>query len=92
MSYGFYVYYRVSQDAAQALRGRVKNMQATLVESTGIRGRVVTKADEPLLWMEIYEGVADRAAFTQQLEQALATHAIAALLPLSARKTEIFAE
>ncbi len=91
MAHHFYVYYRVQPGAVDAARECVARLQASLEGRTGIRGRTLSRCDEPDLWMEIYEHIVDRAAFETALHDAegaadLALH----LVPGSARKVECF--
>ncbi len=90
--YAFYIYYRVPPQLAATLQTQLTAMQAALVKDTEISARWLTKADEPLLWMEIYEGVIDREGFERRLAEQLAASGITQLLGTGARKTEIFRE
>ena len=45
--------------AAGEARVRVDKLFDRLQQRCGVRGRLLTKRDEPNLWMEVYEGVAD---------------------------------
>lgn len=90
MTYAFYVYYRVAAETAEALERRVSAAQTALALATGIRGRLLHRSGEPLLWMEIYEGVGDRATFVQALDQVLTAHRVTELLPTASRKSEVF--
>ncbi|MBK8335467.1 MAG: DUF4936 family protein [Sterolibacteriaceae bacterium] len=42
-------------------------MQAALAEATGISGRFRRRVDDPLTWMEVYEGVGDPRLFEVEL-------------------------
>lgn len=86
MSYNFYIYYRVPLDSATELRKQVSAMQTALANATGIKGHLQAKADEPQLWMEIYEGVENRSEFERTLQYLLTNTA----LPISNRTTEVF--
>jgi uncharacterized protein DUF4936 len=87
----YYIYYRVAPEYAPALESRIKSMQAALFAQTGIAGRLMRKRGEPLLWMEIYEEVADALGFEAELQRLVAAHClIEGLQPASERKTECF--
>lgn len=89
-----YLYYKLRPDAGvHVARSRVRAMQAGLARHTGIQGRLMRRADDPLTWMEVYEGVADRAAFMQALDAAALAHGLADLLEAGgARHVECFTE
>ena len=65
MSLSYYIYYRVTAPA-QA-RKLVRHIQSALKSETGVDGRLLTKRDDPSMWMEIYEGVGDGGKFEQAL-------------------------
>jgi hypothetical protein len=67
----FYVYYRVAADRAALARRQVERLQKQLAHSTGIRGRLMTKHGEPMLWMEIYENIPDAGPFEHALQAAV---------------------
>ena len=93
MAWSYYIYYRVDAAQTDACAAVVQKLLAAVQQSTGIQGRVLKKRNEPLLWMEIYEPVADEAKFEWELAEALAASGITALLQDgSARHTECFAE
>ena len=68
----YFVYYRIRADQQVALAAALATMQATLHAATGIAGRVRRRLDDPLTWMEIYEGVTD----LRQFEIELGSHAL----------------
>jgi hypothetical protein len=93
MSWSYYIYYRVDPSQAEACDAAVQKLQARIEDRVGIRGRVLKKRNEPLLWMEIYEPVNDEAKFEWELAEAVAASGINALLQAgSTRHTECFAE
>lgn len=93
MAWSYYIYYRVDAVQAGACAQAVQKLLAAVHARTGIHGRVLKKRNEPLLWMEIYEPVADEAKFEWELAEAVAASEISALLQEgSARHTECFAE
>lgn len=87
----YYVYYRVSPGAdARAMRA-VRAAQAEVAAATGTQVRLLTKRDEPDLWMEVYETIADATAFERELAAAVARYQLSKLLLAGTdRKTEIF--
>jgi hypothetical protein len=70
MHYHYYVYYRVEpaqRDKASALVGQLLD---SVKRTTGVGGRLMKKRDEPELWMEVYENVADDSKFEWALLEA----------------------
>lgn len=93
MSWSYFIYYRVDPVHAEACAAAVEKLLATMRKRAGVRGRVLKKRNEPLLWMEIYEPVSDEAKFEWELAEAVAQSGINALLQAgSTRHTECFAE
>jgi hypothetical protein len=91
LAFSYYIYYRVAQPGeASAV---VRKLQSAIRERYGIEGRLLKKRDEPTLWMEIYEGVEDGAAFEAGLADLAEDLDFSGLLTAgSARKTECFEE
>jgi Domain of unknown function (DUF4936) len=93
MAWSYYIYYRVDAVQVDACAIAVQKLLAAVRVRTGIQGRILKKRNEPLLWMEIYEPVADEAEFEWELAEAVAASGITTLLQAgSARHTECFAE
>jgi len=91
VSVSLFVYYRVNGAGDATVRARVDAVQSEVFAATGVRGRLLRRRDDPATWMEIYEPVADAAAFEQALDAALARHGFAALLASGdVRHTERF--
>jgi len=89
----FYVYYRVDPGAVNEARLRVDRLFERLQQRCGVRGRLLTKRDEPNLWMEAYEGVDDGTLFESALRaEAAAVNLEMVLLPGSRRNLELFEE
>ena len=65
----YYVYYRIAPDRAAGLRKDVERLFDLVEASTGVRGRWMRRRDDPGTYMEIYENVADGAAFEALLER-----------------------
>jgi len=81
----YYVYYRVDAGRLSALRLSVQDLFGAVERATGVRGRWLHRRDDPLTYMEVYEGVQDEAAFEALLQRASA--------PLGLeRKTERFVD
>ena len=87
----YYIYYRVEQAQAEAARHAIKRLFRALEQRTGVTGRLLRRQDEPLLWMEIYDGVRDPSRFETTMAAVLADHDFAPLLaPGSLRRVERF--
>ena len=79
----YYVYYRVDPARVGTLGPEIENLFGKIQEQFGIRGRWMHRRDEPLTYMEVYEGVGDERAFEAVLEREAAKLGIE-------RKTERF--
>ncbi|MSQ59447.1 MAG: DUF4936 family protein [Betaproteobacteria bacterium] len=91
MASSYYIYYRVRQDCVDRTREVVRAMIGRIDTLTGVKGRCLRRAEEPLLWMEIYEDVPDETAFEQALAGAVQSCEFARLLQTgAARKAERF--
>ena len=89
MSLCYYIYYRVASPTRA--RKLVQHIQSALEMETGIDGRLLTKRDDPSMWMEIYEGVGDGGKFEQALGAILrAADFTSALAAGSERHMECF--
>jgi hypothetical protein len=89
----YYIYYRVSAGHDARAFQAVRQAQTEVAAATGTRARLLEKRDEPDLWMEVYEGIADADAFERELTAAVGRHGLTGLLQAGAsRKTEIFVE
>jgi len=92
MNPGYYIYYRVQPDQAGRARRLVGAMQDDVLKDTGARGRLLRRRDDPSTWMEIYDDVADEAAFERALAAALERHGFSGVLATGSRRVaEIFA-
>lgn len=93
MAWHYYIYYRV--DATQTGRCAVaaQMLLERMHDKTGIQGRLLRKRNEPQLWMEIYEGVADGDSFEWELAEAVSASGLQQYLQIgSTRHTECFSE
>ena len=91
MALCYYVYYRVTQPQQAGIA--VRGMQSELLLRRGVRGRLLSKRDEPGLWMEVYEGVNDAPAFEAELDRLVDAMKLEGFLePGSRRHTECFEE
>ncbi len=90
----YFIYYRiragVDRDDAHA---NVRAMQAAIAARTMVSGRLMERRGDDATWMEIYESVADPAAFEAALGAETEAHRLADLIePGSARHLERFVE
>jgi hypothetical protein len=73
----YYIYYPVRMGLEADLARALYNLHSELVEQTGVSGRFLRKADDPWMWMEIYENVTDATAFAAALEAGVERHGLA---------------
>lgn len=91
MRIDYFIYYRVNPGLEPALRAALASMQASLHAATGVAGRVRHRLDDPLTWMEVYEGVGDQKVFEVELGIHVLRHGLHDFLqPDSARHMERF--
>lgn len=76
----FYVYYAIDPDRGDLAASAVDALFARTQAATGIAGRLRRRADDPALWMEIYEGVDDRDRFAAALTRLRESTPLAACL------------
>lgn len=75
MATNFYIYYRVAAGTQARAREQIGVLLERVRQESGVRGRLLRKRGEDDLWMEVYEGVADEAAFAASLNAGV--HALA---------------
>lgn len=93
MHWNYYIYYRVDAAKTGPCAVAVEYLLDAVRRKTGVQGRVLKKRNEPLLWMEIYEGVTDEAGFEWELADAVTASGINSFLQTGgARHTECFGE
>ena len=63
----YYVYYRVDTTRLEGLRFSVQELFKSVQSTTGVLGRWMHRRDDPLTYMEVYEGVSDEQAFEAAL-------------------------
>lgn len=86
----YYVYYRVDPRHAVEAEAAVNQLQFEIEAATGVRGRLLTKRDEPHLWMEVYENVPGET-FEARLARATERAGVARFLQAgSTRRIECF--
>jgi len=86
----YYVYYRVAPEFATAARDAITQLLTRVSEDTGIRGQLLTKRQEPHLWMEVYPGVEDASAFERALEAHASALRLQRYLASGQRRLECF--
>lgn len=91
MSHHFYIYYRIRPEAAAAAHASVSQLTREVEKRTGVLGRLVRRMDDPTLWMEVYQNVADAEVFETALDAAARSSGVGSHLAADgARKTERF--
>jgi len=93
MPLSYYVYYRVAPERAALARERVAALLAFVARATGVSGRLLSKRDEPHLWMEVYEPVPQAESFDPALARGVRELGLEEVLaPGAQRKQERFEE
>ena len=65
-----YVYYRIDPRHLDAAETPIRTLMVQLACRCAGSARLLKKRDQPLVWMEAYEGVVDPDAFERELAQA----------------------
>jgi hypothetical protein len=92
-SASLYVYYRVRTVELARARALTALLLDRIDSRFGVRGRVLTRCDEPDLWMEIYDPVSDPTGFRAALDETCAQIDFATVLaPGQLRHCECFVE
>jgi hypothetical protein len=87
----YYIYYRIASARAESARRAVAMILERVQCASGVSGRWLQRDDEPLLWMEVYDGVRDTIAFEAALAEAVVATGLSACLAAgTVRKTERF--
>lgn len=86
-----YIYYRIDAAQAPLAADRIDALLATLAGHCDQPPRRLVRCDDSATWMEIYEGVADFAAFVAALNAATRTFDCAAFT-LGERHLECFTQ
>jgi hypothetical protein len=84
-----YVYYCIDPAQAQLASNRVDALLSTMATHCSEPPRRLKRCDDVATWMEIYEGIADFAAFAAALDMAMASVDSAAFI-LGERHLECF--
>lgn len=71
MSFSCYVYYRVLESNVADASVAVRRITELMRERAGVSAVLMKKVGEPLLWMEVYEGIRETAPFLSSLQECL---------------------
>ena len=66
----YYIYYRVDPQQEAKATEAAQTVLRHVAAAMKIQGILRKKCDEPNLWMEVYEGIADRVPFETALQEA----------------------
>jgi hypothetical protein len=89
----YFIQYKITPGAEAKFIPVMVAMQSEVLRLTGVRGRIKQSADQPEVWLEMYEGVHQRMLFEAGLQEAEERFGIAQYLaPGSARRTALFTE
>ncbi len=80
MAAHYFVWYKIPGDPAAA-RGAVNALMQGVAMKTGVIGRLLMRPESPPTWMEVYESVADAAAFDAAYADAVSRSGVVAHAP-----------
>src|SRR5438445_1086736 len=63
----YYVYYKLDPERLAEVRPAIEALFTAVEREFGVRGRWMRRRDDPATYMEVYEGIADEAAFEAML-------------------------
>lgn len=87
----YYIYYKIAPERSAETAATVSAVLDDVAAQTGVRGAALRRQDDPLTWMEVFQGVTERSRFEAALEEALRRHRFARVLaPGAHRVTERF--
>ncbi|OZA30738.1 MAG: DUF4936 domain-containing protein [Hydrogenophilales bacterium 17-61-9] len=66
-----YVYYRIDPALASLAASRIDALLVTMASHCGQPPRRLNRCDDPIVWMETYEGIADFDGFVAALNAAV---------------------
>lgn len=75
-----YVYYRIDPAQAQLAAARIDALLGTMAAHCLTPPRRLQRCDDASTWMEVYEGIADVAAFSTALHAAVAAQGCTAFI------------
>jgi len=88
----WFVYYKLDAATAPALAPRLRELLREVAAATGVRGRLMRRADESgerVTLMEVYDGIAQPQAFAAEFDRVTARVRLPAAL-LAQRRVERF--
>ena len=75
-----YVYYRIDPAQAMLAAARIDALLDTMAAHCNAPPRRLQRCDDASTWMEVYEGIADRAVFVAALQSAVAAQGCTAVI------------
>jgi hypothetical protein len=76
----FYIYYRVEPAQREAALAAIRFVFAEVQARCGVVGRLLQRADESAIWMEVFEGIDDPQGFQAILDESVARSGLTELL------------
>ena len=91
MTVSCYIYYRVPEPHIAEASNAALRLIALMRDATGISSRIMKKVGDPLLWMEVYEGIDEADTFTLSMQNCLSQSGLEQFLePDFTRHVEMF--